>query len=107
MIAKSSLSYLAGLTVLVLIGACTESADYAVPPPELRPSRVLTPSTSTVVQVLPTPTRVPTAIPTCPSYVEQAYFDALESEMRRVGTLTIMMSEDFQRASDDPYLILS
>ena len=43
--------------------------------------------------------------PTCPSYVEQAYFDALESELRRVGTLTIMMSEDFQRASDDPYLI--
>ena len=74
----------------------------ASPEPTPRPA-VVVPTSTPAPSPTPRPTSIPVAV--CPTVAEERYFDEMNSELRRVGTLTIMMSEDFQRASDDPYLI--
>ena len=99
------------LRVALVLGLVSVLAACATPSPTPtpKPTPIDTASASARIPgaVAPTsaPWRSPVPIATCPTVAEERYFDALDGELRRVGTLTIMMSEDFQRASDDPYLI--
>ena len=50
------------------------------------------------------PTATPVPAPSCPTAEEQAYLDAIQADLRRLGVLTEMMAEDLGRASTDPLL---
>ena len=87
---------LVAVTTLAAEGDCeTRNAPDTLERPRPTPRPPVTP---TPVDIIPTATA-------CPTVAEERYFDDMASELRRVGTLTIMMSEDFQRASENPYLV--
>ena len=94
------------LVLVWVLAACTTPSPTAIPTaspePTPRPA-VVVPTSTPAPSPTPRPTSIPVAV--CPTVAEEEYFDEMNSGLRRVGTLTIMMSEDFQRASDDPYLI--
>ena len=77
-------------------GASAEERTEATAMPEHIPVE----SDVAAVQVVPTST--PTA--ECPTPAEQEYLDAIESDMRRLATLTTMMAEDLVRPTENPYL---
>ena len=94
------------LVLVCVLAACATPSPTpiptALPEPTPRPA-VVVPTSTPAPRPTPRPTAIPVAV--CPTGAEERYFDEMNGELRRVGTLTIMMSEDFQRASDDPYLI--
>ena len=89
------------VAIVIFVPASDDTTAEAVAPTPVA-THVLIPTPEPTIT--PIPTRPLTEAQECPTPEEQVYFDTIQSDLLRLGTLTTMMSEDLGRPAANQML---